>query len=44
MEDLGFHLEQRGVTWVVVYETGGCRPASEVEVQLWKILKGESNE
>jgi hypothetical protein len=36
---LGFVLEQRGAVWVVVWQAGGCRPATIAEVALWKRLQ-----
>lgn len=37
--DLGFQIEQRGSTHVLVYDNeGGCHPASAAEVALWEAL------
>lgn len=37
-ERLGFHIEARAGVDVLVYKTG-CRPASDVEAQLWNELE-----
>lgn len=39
---LDFKLERRGHVWCVVYDRGGVRPASEVEVALWNRLRALS--
>lgn len=37
-EPMGFVIEDRGGVSVVVFDSGGCRPASDVELDLWASL------
>jgi len=39
-----FYLEDRGGTVVVVFAAGGVRPASDVEVALWREVERLINE
>jgi hypothetical protein len=36
--NLGFHIDKRGLSLVLVYKDGACRPASAPEVVLWDAL------
>ena len=36
--NLGFTIENRAGIYVLVWEAGGCRPATSAEVAMWKAL------
>ena len=42
--ELGFRIERRGTTDVVVYAAGGCHPANTDEVAIWRRIAGLEDE
>ncbi|HIE4430023.1 TPA: hypothetical protein ACXM9H_000994 [Burkholderia multivorans] len=36
--NLSFHIERDGVYDVLTYKSGGCRPATPEEIELWDAL------